>query len=81
MQVRKSLIELPRKGRTLIVTDIHGKLADFEKYMKIGNEFKDKENHLILTGDMSCSAIMNGVMLPARMPRRKRLLMLMMSLK
>ena len=58
MQVKTSLIELPRKGRALIVTDIHGDLADFEKYMEIWNEFKDKNNHLILTGDyihsMSC---------------------------
>ena len=52
MQPTNALIELPRKGKALIVTDIHGDLTDFEKYMSIWNKFKvRKENHIILTGD------------------------------
>jgi len=51
MQSRKSLIGLPGKGKALIVTDIHGNLADFERYMEIWNDLKRRENHLILTGD------------------------------
>lgn len=47
----KSLIELPKKGKALIVTDIHGNLDDFEKYMKIWESFESRDNHLILTGD------------------------------
>ena len=49
MQSRKSLIELPGKGKAVVVTDIHGNLADFERCMKIWNYFKHSENHLILT--------------------------------
>jgi len=51
MENIKSIIELPGKGKALIVTDIHGNLSDFEKYMEIWENFKDKNNHLILTGD------------------------------
>ncbi len=51
MKITKSLIELPGKGRVLIITDIHGNLNDFEKYMKIWDGFRDKDNHLILTDD------------------------------
>lgn len=46
------LIELPRKGKALVITDIHGNKEDFLKYMDIWNEFKENlDNHLILTGD------------------------------
>jgi hypothetical protein len=46
------LIELPRKGIALIVTDIHGNITDFKKFMDIWSSFDDDEdNHLILTGD------------------------------
>lgn len=51
MKIKKSLVELPKKGKALIITDIHGNLADFEKYMKIWRDFKSNDNHLILTGD------------------------------
>ncbi|MCE5214197.1 MAG: serine/threonine protein phosphatase [Methanobacterium sp.] len=46
------LVELPREGIALIITDIHGNLADFKKFMNIWGSFEDEEdNHLILTGD------------------------------
>lgn len=47
------LIELHKKGKALVVTDIHGNLEDFERYMKIWGELKrkGKENHLIIAGD------------------------------
>ncbi len=46
------LVELPKKGKALIITDIHGNLTDFEKLMYIWDEFKEtKDNHLVLTGD------------------------------
>ncbi len=45
------LIELPKKGKALIITDIHGNLTDFNKYMHIWEQFKNDDNHLILTGD------------------------------
>lgn len=48
-----SLIELPRRGKALVITDIHGNLDDFESYMDIWDEFKhDPNNHLILAGDL-----------------------------
>lgn len=45
------LIELPEKGKTLIITDIHGNYADFEKFMFIWDDFGNGDNHLVLTGD------------------------------
>ena len=51
MKEYPKLIELPRKGKALIITDLHGNLEDYERYMDIWKEFKDKNNHLILTGD------------------------------
>jgi len=46
------LVELPKKGKALIVTDIHGNLTDFKKFMHIWDEYEDQEdNHLIITGD------------------------------
>jgi len=51
MKVTKSLIELPKKGKALVVTDIHGNLTDFEKYMRLWDGFKGKNNHLTLSGD------------------------------
>ncbi len=51
MKKYEKLLELPLKGKTLIITDIHGNLEDYEKYMDIWKNFKNKNNHLILTGD------------------------------
>lgn len=46
------LVELPKKGKALIITDIHGNLTDFKKFMNIWEYFESYEdNHLILTGD------------------------------
>lgn len=46
------LVELPKKGKALIITDIHGNLSDFKKFMHIWDEYEDTvDNHLILTGD------------------------------
>jgi Icc-related predicted phosphoesterase len=45
------LIELPCKGKALIVTDIHGNHKDFYRYIDLWEEFRGKDNHFILTGD------------------------------
>lgn len=45
------LIELPRKGKALIVTDIHGNLEDYQRYMELWREIRGRNNHFILTGD------------------------------
>ena len=59
MKKYEKLIELPHKGKALIITDLHGNLEDYERYMEIWNEFKDKNNHLILTGDFIHSCYVN----------------------
>jgi len=46
-----SLVELPKKGKALIITDLHGNLDDYNRFMKIWEEFENKNNHLIITGD------------------------------
>jgi len=46
-----SLLELPRKGKAMIVTDIHGNLNDFNKYVDIWKDFQDKDHHIVITGD------------------------------
>ncbi len=55
----EKLLELPQKGKALIITDIHGNLEDYERYMEIWKEFKDKNNHFILTGDFIHSCYEN----------------------
>ena len=46
-----SLIELPKKGKAMIITDIHGNISDLNRYIDIWDNFKSKENHLVITGD------------------------------
>lgn len=45
------LEELPSEGKALIITDIHGNLDDFNHFMQIWENFKNSDNHLVLTGD------------------------------
>jgi serine/threonine-protein phosphatase PP1 catalytic subunit len=46
-----NLVKLPKNGKALIITDIHGNLNDYNKYMHIWDKFENSDNHLILTGD------------------------------
>lgn len=46
-----SLVELPKKGKALIITDLHGNLEDYDSFMQIWDDFKDNSNQLIITGD------------------------------
>ena len=45
------LVELPKEGKAIVVTDIHGNLNDYERYMRIWEKCKDENTHFILTGD------------------------------
>ena len=45
------LIELPAKGRALIVTDLHGNIDDFYNYIELWDDFQSKDSHFILCGD------------------------------
>lgn len=49
---RGNLVELPKKGKALIIADIHGNLKDFNKILDIWKDFKKNDNHLILIGDL-----------------------------
>lgn len=51
MQTKNSLAELPANGAALVITDIHGNIEDFNRYMEIWENFKGADNHLILAGD------------------------------
>ncbi|MGZ7108633.1 MAG: metallophosphoesterase [Methanobacterium sp.] len=46
-----SLVELPKKGKALIITDLHGNVKDYNIFMDIWEDFKSNNNHLIITGD------------------------------
>lgn len=59
MKEYEKLVKLPLKGKALIITDLHGNLEDYERYMDIWKEFEDKNNHLILTGDFIHSCNLN----------------------
>ena len=45
------LVELPKKGKAIVVTDIHGNIDDYKKYMGIWDKCKEEDVHFILTGD------------------------------
>ena len=51
MKEFKKLIELPPEGMVFIVTDIHGNLRDYQKYLELWDDYHDNESHFILTGD------------------------------
>lgn len=48
---RGKLVELPRRGQAIVVTDIHGNLTDYNKYLDLWKGYGDKDFHFILTGD------------------------------
>ncbi len=45
------LVELPKEGKAIVVTDLHGNLNDYQKYMGIWQKYRDNNFHFILTGD------------------------------
>lgn len=45
------LIELPDYGRLIVVTDLHGNLADYEAYLNLWDE-NDPDFHIVFTGDL-----------------------------
>ena len=48
---KEKLVELPKKGYAIVVTDIHGNLNDYNKYISIWEKCNEKNVHFILTGD------------------------------
>jgi serine/threonine-protein phosphatase PP1 catalytic subunit len=45
------LVELPKDGKAIVVTDIHGNLDDYNKYMNIWEEYRNENAYFIITGD------------------------------
>lgn len=45
------LIELPDYGRLIVVSDIHGNLDDYNRYVKLWNE-NDPDFHIVFLGDL-----------------------------
>ena len=45
------VIELPKRGRLIVVTDIHGNKDDFDKYIDIWDR-DDPNCHILFTGDL-----------------------------
>jgi serine/threonine-protein phosphatase PP1 catalytic subunit len=43
-------VQLPAKGRLLVVTDLHGDLQDYEKYMELW-DCDNPDDHLVFVGD------------------------------
>lgn len=46
----EKFIQLPSKGRLLVVTDLHGNLEDYEKYMDLW-DCDDPDFHMVFVGD------------------------------
>ena len=46
------LVELPNEGKAIVVTDLHGNLKDYKKYIDIWEKYKEENIHFILTGDL-----------------------------
>ena len=40
-----NLLELPKKGKVIIITDLHGNLKDYNYFIDIWEDFKSKDNH------------------------------------
>lgn len=45
------LIELPDHGRLIVVTDLHGNLDDYNRYLNLWDE-SDPDFHIVFTGDL-----------------------------
>lgn len=45
------LLELPDHGRLIVVSDIHGNLEDYQRYLNLWDE-NDPDFHIVFTGDL-----------------------------
>lgn len=45
------LVELPDQGKAIVVTDLHGNLKDYKKYLDIWRKCDKQRDHFVLTGD------------------------------
>lgn len=49
--IENKIIRLPKKGRLIVVTDIHGNKEDFDKYIDIWDK-NDLDCHILFLGDL-----------------------------
>ena len=47
---KNNLVELPNKGKLLIITDLHGNLKDYKTYLSIMGNMNGID-HILFTGD------------------------------
>ena len=52
------LIELPKKGRLLVVSDLHGNYNDYEAYINLWDS-EDPDFHIVFLGDLIHSPYFN----------------------
>lgn len=52
------LIKLPKKGRLLVFTDVHGNYDDYQKYLEKWDE-EDSDCHIVIAGDFIHNTSMN----------------------
>lgn len=50
IMLKDKFIQLPAKGRLLVVTDLHGDLEDYEKYIDMW-DCNNPDHHLVFVGD------------------------------
>ena len=48
---RGKLVELPKKGHAIVVTDIHGNINDYNKYIDLWEKCDKSKFYFIITGD------------------------------
>ena len=48
--LNEKFVQLPAKGRLLVVTDLHGNLNDYEQYIGLW-DYKNPDSHLVFVGD------------------------------
>ena len=45
------LVKLPKHGKAIVVTDLHGNLEDYKRYIALWKKCGEDKTHFILTGD------------------------------
>lgn len=45
------LVKLPKNGKAIVVTDLHGNLDDYKRYIAVWKKCGEEKTHFILTGD------------------------------
>ena len=52
MQKMRRIINLSQLGKALIITDLHGNWEDYQKYVKLWDQYLDEGHSVVLAGDL-----------------------------